>query len=181
MKKKNQNQRQNLALPFIFLLTVLMIVLVRNKLYSQRDNAVDIDQFSSVVGDNIRINSKLLITTESSVIDFSSKNWISFFVINESNETIAFSNIHFNLRIFQQKEITGSWDELEIAAIPMKKEIKLPPGDKYSNAPENVFSLNTDYFDIPTKETILRFFIFGKGDETGKLYGAYIDIPILLP
>lgn len=127
------------------------------------------------------IGTGLELISDVNIIDFSEENWFGFFVVNSSNESIEFTNILFSCAVFQYDEKNARWEKLTLKVIPAPQTIILPPGDQFSNLPINTFSLNTDDVDNLANKTYLRFYISGKGVDTSKIYGAYVDVPIIFP
>jgi hypothetical protein len=147
----------------------------------QPNNQMDISdmEFRELIQGEIGTGLELI--SDINRIDFSEENWFGFFVANSSNESIEFTNILFSCVVFQYDEKNARWEELTLKVVPAPRTIILPTGDQFSNLPINTFSLNTDDLDLPANRTFLRFYISGKGVDTSKIYGAYVDVPVLLP
>jgi hypothetical protein len=104
----------------------------------------------------------------------------SFSVLNHSNEKILFKNKCFGVRYFSLNGEPLSWVEIQAKYKIGEEMIYIPSHlEKYDFQINNSCAIYGEDFDVGKYRNI-RIYISGVGEDSGKIYGAYLDTDINL-
>jgi len=135
------------------------------------------ETFTSSVAGNIDLNSGITMDSAEAVYRFQINN-ITFAVFNHTEEAIIFSNQGFGLTIFRYDDITKTWENLPLSPIPYPEPKTLPPKlEKWDLDINNTWGILEDEATALGYNQV-RLYISGRGKNTNKTYGAYLDATI---
>lgn len=128
------------------------------------------------------LNSGITIKQNKVASDFvdtsPSPRYVSFLVLNNTQEPVAFDNIGFEIQVFEYNARKFSWETVILPYTPEKRQKILPPNlTKLDFQVLNIWEL----FDrdlVNVKSDNIRIFISGTGEVTKSVYGAYIDVTL---
>jgi hypothetical protein len=105
-------------------------------------------------------------------------NYVSFLVLNHTEEAIIFDDIGFGVQIFQYEPASNKWTKVVLPYTPEKKQKILPPKtESFDYNVLNTWEFNDkDFRNI--EANIIRIFITGVGASSNKNYGAYLDMAL---
>ena len=131
---------------------------------------------SSVVGDS-NLNSGITIR-RIEPLESSQINYISFIVLNHTEEHIVFSDQGFGYSLFWYSDIDKMWKELFLAHYPDQTPKTLPPKlEDLDRDTRNTWTiLENDIETLPYKQ--VRLYVSGIGQISDSTYGSYIDLYI---
>jgi hypothetical protein len=107
-----------------------------------------------------------------------SPNYVSFVVLNHSDEPITFRDQGYGMKVFTYEPKSQDWKELQMATYPAARATTLPPKlEKYDFDINNSWDISPINFgtDLPQE---IRIYISGIGDTSGKQYGAFLDVAL---
>lgn len=180
----------NKEIKIIFLILALVFITVILLIVPKRESSLSSDQiednFISGLQAGIDLNSGLVVTSDIKAFDFSDSDWFvpsDWFVLeveNNTDELIRFDSILLGLRVFRLDPVTNSWYEAPLNVAACCGDVFLSPIPVESPNPHvGTIEIQSHYIDIREEDRFLRFYVWGKGSETEKVYGAYIDVEVI--
>ena len=103
---------------------------------------------------------------------------ITFIVLNHTNETTRFPDQGFGFELYWFNQTDLQWEKQRLiyTSDPVIKQLPAKI-EKMDFQSENIWTITGDQFDaIPHNQ--LRLFVSGKGTQSGKIYGAYVDLMV---
>ena len=130
--------------------------------------------FAKVV-ESTDLNSGITIQLSLSGPEFKTDKNIAFIVLNHTNETITFPDQGFGFELYWFNQTDLQWEKQKriYTSDPVIKQLPAKV-EKMDFQSDNIWPILADELDtIPHNQ--LRLFVSGKGMQSGKIYGAYLD------
>jgi hypothetical protein len=124
------------------------------------------------------LNSGITMEQARSAIPEQANN-ITFAVFNHTDEPILFEDQGFGITIFRYDDTHKLWERLQLQYTPYRELRTLPPKlERWDLDINNTWSVSEDETTASGAEK-LRLYISGTGQTTNKIYGAYLDVPVI--
>ena len=141
-------------------------------------NQIFIDNVSPVDELNTGITIERINAVQINGLPTPSPNYISVLVLNHTDESVIFSDIGFDIQVFEYSPDLSTWKRLTLRYWPEKSQKVLPPKlEKFDFNVLNSWEL-LDGDIMNSTSNSLRIYVFGKGAVTGKTYGAFLDLTL---
>jgi hypothetical protein len=107
-----------------------------------------------------------------------SPNNVILVVLNHLEEKVSFMDQSFELKAYYFDEATSQWQRIELPQAARVKTTLPPKTETVDFDIPNSWNVHEkEVEDSPSDE--LRLYISGIGEETGKTYGAYLDVRLI--
>ena len=141
-------------------------------------NQIFIDKISPVDELNSGITIERLNAVQINGLPTPSPNYISVLVLNHTDESVIFNDIGFDIQVFEYSPELATWKRLTLRYWPEKSQKALPPKlEKFDFNILNSWEL-LDGDIVNATSNSLRIYVFGQGEITSKIYGAYLDLAL---
>jgi hypothetical protein len=133
--------------------------------------------FVSSVVDNSNLNSGIAVL-EIKPLESDQTNYITFAVLNHTEEPIVFPDQGFGFSLYWYKDIAKNRKEVSLSQFPNRTPKILPPQvEDLDHDIQNTWLIfENDIEDLPYQR--VRLYVSGIGQTSNSVYGSYIDLYI---